>query len=112
MCWPSPVHNMSQFIPSPNAAYLTFFSHQSTTNFSDFQALFPAKPVMATEYCGCKSQRLEDSDLPTQYTPTITHWILPDPTCVQHDEMLAAYSPAFSVALLPGHCMTTTVSRH
>ena len=55
---------------------------------------------MATECCGCKSQRLEDADLPRDTaTAYFTSLGLPDPTCVQHDQLLAAYAPAYSAGV-------------
>lgn len=76
------------------------FSHQSQQQLTEFHSLRPSKPVLATECCGCKSQRMEDGDL---YRNLSTAYYdstgLPNPHCVQHHQWLDAYAPQWSAGL-------------
>ena len=77
------------------------FSHQEQDIFDAFHALFPAKPVMATECCGCKSQRLEDWDLPRNYSSAFYDSTgIANPQCVQKPQWAAAYRTPFSAGLM------------
>jgi len=77
------------------------FSHQSAADFSSFHSLMPAKPVMATECCGCKSQRGEDWDVPRNASVAYYDSLgIANPDCVQKPQWAAAYRTEFSAGLM------------
>lgn len=77
------------------------FSHQTQEIFDAFHALFPAKPVMATECCGCKSQRLEDWDLPRNFSSAFYDSTgIANPQCVQKPQWAAAYRTEYSAGIM------------
>lgn len=58
--------NMNQFISGLNMSFeldVQGFSHVSNTDFEQFHAAWPLKPLVASECCSCETQRGEDQDL-------------------------------------------------